>query len=317
TFDARFAYKAEVSVAGGEAQWEDLLLEYRASDRTALSVGNFRTVSLENLTSSRYITFMERGPFNDVLGLGRTLNLAAFTHGANWSVSAALSGDNINDLDVAGDETHGASARATFAPVNADARTLHFGAWARYRDQGGEGALRYRARSNTNFGARYIDTGAFGSSDATLGLEAAVARGSVSLQGEYARLSAEAEASGRSADLDAFYVFGSWYVTGERRNYDAEEGVFGRTRVRRPVTQGGPGAVELAVRYERANLGEAFAAGAGGRAGEYRGVTLGANWRPIGYVRFMANYTAAQNDNPIDALDADVDTFQARAQFDF
>lgn len=319
-FDRRFAYVAEVSVAGGEARWEDLLLEYRAGERTAFSVGNFKVNSLENLTSSRFITFMERGPFNEVLGLGRTLNLAFLTHGERWSVSGALSGDNINDVDVAGDESHAVSARATAAPLVAENRALHLGVWARRRVRGDEDGFRYAARANTNFGQRFIDTRAFGASDTTLGLEAALVAGPVSLQGEYARSSAEAVAPvDDDADFDTFYVFGSWFITGESRTYDPEEGVFRREKVRRPVTSGGPGAVELAVRYEHADLSDAFNFRRNGpaQAGEYQSVTVGANWRPISYVRFMANFTSARTDNPAGGLDADIQTFQTRAQFDF
>jgi phosphate-selective porin OprO/OprP len=85
------------------------------------------------------------------------------------------------------------------------------------------------------------------------------------------------------------------------------------------VTEGGPGGVELALRYDYADLSDAHVPGvaATAPAGEYTGVTLGVNWYPITYVRFMANYTRGDNDNPGSASDAKTDTFQMRAQFDF
>ena len=61
-------------------------------------------------------------------------------------------------------------------------------------------------------------------------------------------------------------------------------------------------------------------------AGEYSGVTVGVNWYPFPYVRFMVNYTDSDNDltpilvaNPANIVDPDVNvkTLQFRAQYDF
>ena len=138
-------------------------------------VGNFKTVSLENITSSRYITFMERGPFNDVLDIGRVMNAAVKFNGINWTLMAAVNGDSVNNVDVAGEERIGWTVRGTFAPIDTDTTKLHLGVWARGRDFGDEGlaadpltgqpaagleAGRYRLRANTNVGDRYIDSGA-------------------------------------------------------------------------------------------------------------------------------------------------------------
>ena len=75
TWNANWAYKAEFTVAGGSANWEDLILEYKPTDSVSIMAGNFKTVSFENISSSRYTTFMERGPFNDVLDIGRVMNV--------------------------------------------------------------------------------------------------------------------------------------------------------------------------------------------------------------------------------------------------
>jgi phosphate-selective porin OprO/OprP len=318
SYTDKLSFVAEGSFINGEATWDDLFLEFAPTENIAFTLGNIKTVSLENLTSSRYTTFMERGPLNDILGLSRTLSVVAATHGERWSAMAAVSGDNINELDTAGDEMFGASARLTLAPVVTDAAKVHLGGWLRRRDRGDDESLRYRARPNTNFGARYLDTGAIGIADTTLGLEGAAVFGSVSVQAEYGRLTAE-RTVGDDVTLDTAYAFVSWFPTGETRPYDAGAGEFGRVKIRRPVTASGMGAVELAVRYDQADLTEAFDPLATGsfRAGEYRGVTLGVNWYPVTYVRFMANYTHANNDSPMAAFDADADTFQLRAQFDF
>lgn len=317
TWTDRWSYVAEVSVSGGSASWEDVVLAYAPSDRLTVSVGQFKSLSLENLTSSRYTTFMERGAYGDLIDAGRVVTLAVRTGGDNWSLSGGVHGDNLNDADVAGSESSGVFARAHFAPIHDDTTSLHLGGWVRSRDRGDDTPFRYRVRNNTNFGDRYTDAGASalgaGERDVTVGLEGALVRGPLSVQAEWARVSADVTGGGE-AEATGYYAFVSFFPTGERRRYDPEAGEFGRVSIRSPVSHGGPGAIELAARYDRVDLTE-FAGVP--TAGAYSAVTLGANWHPFPYVRFMANYTDARNDAQDPLADVDVRTFQVRAQFDF
>lgn len=315
-WNANWAYKAEVNFTQNQAQWEDLILEYKPNDTTSIMLGNFKTVSLENITSSRYITFMERGAFNDVLGIGRVMNAQAKLNGQNWTAAAAISGDSVNNADVSTNLSTGSreqvaySARVTYAPIMTDTTNLHLGAWARRRDRGDQSNFTYAVRNNTNYGAQYTTTGAVGVADTQIGLEGALVHKSFSVQGEWAHIDAD-RLAGASSDGQAFYVYASWFPTGEMRRYEANKGEFNRTRILSPVTSDGWGAVELGVRYDNVDLTE-FPVG-----GEYSAWTFGANWYPHPYVRFMANYSIAENDNRALGADVDVRTFQMRAQFDF
>src|SRR5690606_10221044 len=168
----RWSYVAEANINGGEATWEDLLIAWAPTDNVTVQLGHFKSISLENLTSSRYTTFMERGPFNDL----------------------------INGADVAGAEQAGAFVRGHFAPVVSDDMTIHLGGWARVRDRGDDTPFRYRVRNNTNFGDRYTDAGSSplgaGDSDTTWGLEAAGVWRSLSLQGEWANVDVDLTGGG-------------------------------------------------------------------------------------------------------------------------
>ncbi len=366
-WNSSWAYKAEVQFVGGSAQWEDLILEYKPNDTTSIMVGNFKTLSLENVTSSRYITFLERGPFNDLIDAGRVTTAAAKVNGVNWTALVAVSGDSINNADVALEERLSLQGRFTFAAIDTDTTKLHLGVWGRARDFADEGlpavvpvpagageAGRYRVRNNSNVGDRFIDSGAnFGESDRMLGLEAALVYNAFSLQGEYMYGEVDkrcfAVALGAvdpcsqgadQGDINAYYVAASWFPTGEMRRYDANKGEFNRVRILNPVTAGGTGAFELALRYDAVDLsgletvrrftgpgGPVDVVGPVDRGGEYQAVTIGANWYPFPYVRFMANYSMAENDNPLIVnpltlvpgadRDVNVDTLQFRAQFDF
>lgn len=319
TWNQNWAYKAELQLVGGSAAWEDLILEYKPTDTASIMVGNFKTVSLENLTSSRYTTFMERGAYNDLIDAGRVMNAAVKLNGVNWTVLAAVSGDSINDSDPTvsgndgGSENVALVARATWAPVETETQTVHLGIWGRQRDRGDENGFNYQVRNNSNYGSRYTTSGGIGDSDRTIGLEAAWLAGPFSLQGEYANIEID-RTNGLEQSAQGYYVAASWFVTGETRRYEAAKGEFGRTKILNPVTGGGTGAFELAARYDNADLTDITGVST---AGEYSAVTLGANWYPFPYVRFMANYTQAQNDSPAVNGDVDVNTLQFRAQFDF
>jgi phosphate-selective porin OprO and OprP len=321
TWNANWAYKAEATIAstGGTTQWEDLLLEYKPNDTTSIMVGNFKTVSFENISSSRYITFMERGPFNDVIDAGRVMNVQMKVNGETWTAAVAVSGDSVNAADpvqsaTGGGEVLGLNARVTYVPVNTDFTKLHLGAWVRQRDRQDQANFTYQTRNNTNYGARYVTSGAIGVSDRMIGLEGLLIHKAFSVQGEWADIQIDRLANVNN-DAKAYYLAASWFPTGEMRNLDIKKGELGRTRILNPMTAGGMGALELAVRYDVVDLGGVT--GVPATAGEYSAWTFGATWHPHPYVRFMANFTKSKNDNPAVGADVDVDTLQFRAQFDF
>lgn len=321
TWNSNWAYKAEASISsgGGSTQWEDLILEYKPADNVSLMVGNFKTVSFENVSSSRYTTFMERGAYNDALDIGRVMNISAKMNGESWTAQVAVSGDSLNNPDptptaTGGSEALGYNGRLTWVPVNGDRDKLHLGVWGRYRDRQDQGNFVYRVRNNTNYGARYTSTGAIGVSDTMVGLEGLYIHGPFSVQAEWANVEID-EAAGQSDDFQAYYVAGSWFITGEMRNLDVKKGELGRTKILNPATSGGFGAFEVAARYDNVDLSKVT--GTGSDIAEYSAWTLGANWYPHPYVRFMANYSKSENKNRLVNNDVDVDTLQFRAQFDF
>lgn len=324
------AYKIEGGwVNGGTPSWDDVVIEIKPTDMTSIMFGNIKAAGLENLTSTRFTTFMDRGPYGDFGVDSYLLSAVAKANGMNWTVTGAVQGDSINSADVTtGEERIGFTGRVSYAPILTDATKVHLAASGRWRDHGDETAFNYQSRPNTAFGSRYINSGAIGDKDTTWALEGAVVHKQFSLQGEYANIAVDRLNSGASAggdpDMKVGYVFASFWPTGEMRNYEAAKGEFGRPKILNPITAGGFGGVELAVRYDYADLTDAYssASTAASRtlsqdAGEYTAWTLGVNYYPTSYVRFQANYTKGENDNPGAGRDVDVDVFQMRAQLDF
>lgn len=344
----RWGYRLEGgAVSGGVWSWDDAIIEYKLDAQTSLLAGNQKAASLEGLTSFKSITFMERGAYGDVIDAGYVLALEAVRTGPNWSVWAALQGDNINKADAVGGydpnqavERLGATIRATWSPQVTDADRLHLGAWMRRRDRGGETGFTYSAAANTAFrpqassGVTLLSTGAVGDGDTTLAIEAAWVHRALSLQGEAARIRVDRIATklsptlgGPDFDIVTGYAAASWFATGETRPYNPN-GSFGRIKVAHPLDKGGLGALEFAARYDYADFSDMAANGVAAlgaqtglpTAGTYRAVTLGANWYPYSYVRLTGNLTRARIDNRrigTSELDADVTVAQARLQLEF
>jgi phosphate-selective porin OprO/OprP len=154
------------------------------------------------------------------------------------------------------------------------------------------------------------------------GAEAAFVYGPWSLQGEWqqydidrsagtGQVSAAASAiNAKSLSFYSWYIFGSWIITGESRGYDLAEGKFKNPKPLKLFGKGGWGAWELAARYSELSLYDkdlntctlTSVAGSSGlnntmtggktfnNCGEEDMVTVGLNWYPNEYIKFMANY---------------------------
>jgi phosphate-selective porin OprO/OprP len=332
------AYKAEGgAVNGGAWAWDDIVIEYKPNDMTSIMAGNLKVAGLENLTSTRFISFMDRGPYGDFGPDSYLGSVVVKFNGLNWTLAGQVAGASINSADTnntaganpGSTERVGWTVRGSYAPILTDDDKLHLGAFARQRNHGDEGAFSYAGRPNTNYGdsGRYYSTGAIGNLDTTFGAEAAFIHKNFSVQGEYANIKVnrlQTSAPGSDPDVKVGYAFVSFWPTGEQRNYDATKGEFGRPKILNPITGGGMGGVELLARYDYADLTDAYttASTAVGKtlsqdAGKYKGFTLGANYYPTSFVRLQANYTDADIDNPAAGRDIKIKQFQLRAQLDF
>lgn len=362
TINSQFAYKAEGgAVNGGAWGWDDVVIEWKATETTSVLVGNIKAAGLENLTSTRFTTFMDRGPYGDI-GPDSYLVSAVVKHtGPNWSVTGAVQGASLNTGDVtanglpAGSRPTGASTtsqkerlgftvRGHWAPITTDTDKVHLGLYARKRNNGTETAFAFSPRPNVNAIGNFISTPGISDSDTTYGVESAWVHNNLSIQGEYSEIDINRFQStttyGRDPKVKVGYAFVSFWPTGEMRNYNQVTGEFGRPKILNPVTAGGMGGVELALRYDYADLtdvynttfntqrGTAAAPANGfGNAGKYTAVTAGVNYYPFAYVRVQANYTKGKsqyptlNGAPVQVSGVgnkvDIDQFQLRAQIDF
>lgn len=314
-----FSYVFEIELSEPVDEITDAAISWRASDRVTFTVGqhnNFQ--SIEELASSRFSSFIERAAFTDAFGFERRLGLSGTLTSGPVTAQLGLFHDNLLDVDE-GDDMIGVDGRIVYAPRLGETQ-LHLAASAHWRDNGDLVArgttTRYRQRPLIHASdARFLATPALAiDGETSFGLEAAAIRGPLHVTAEAHWLNAD-RITGTDPGFFGFYAEVGWFLTGETRGYRGTR--WDRTRVRRPIEEGGLGAVQLNVRYDHLDLNSAGITG-----GVQNGLELGLTWIPTDYVRFLVNYgRLSYDDAAIPAAggrrDYAVDVIGVRAQLDF
>jgi phosphate-selective porin OprO and OprP len=381
TIPGGFGYKAEMDFANATTGFGDVIITYTPKDKPwSVTIGNHETMNgLEQITSSRFISFLERSQFNDAfvntrriglsVGLQDKANILRFAAGifAAHSIDASL--DNEGWIGA---------ARATYSP-QALGGQLHFGASYQHRvfqsNNGGTASTsagspstnqlaRYRARpflQTTD--VRFVDTTAFAAkSDDIIGVEAAGIFKSLHVTGEAQWLKANAyEAGDIETGLDAFsaantalvpsgdpsffgfYAEAGYFLTGETRGF--RNGLWDRTKVLKPFSQGGWGAFQVNARYDYLDLddsdlqngftnnfttGVATASNNLGRGGTQEGFLASLIWIPEDWMRFLfqaghvrvrggpsAGVVDSTSTEPLNERNYSSNQFAVRAQIDW
>ncbi len=310
-----FGYKVKVEFSRG-VELMDALLNYK-SGGLKLTVGqhnNFQ--SLEELSSSNDTSFIERSAFTDAFGFERKVGISAEVKAGDILLQGGVFTDNVADLSDANDSI-GLDGRVVFAPTVGDTQ-LHFGGSFHWRDLGDNiSSVRYRQRPLIHsVNTRFINTGRISgaTTETSYGLEAAVISG---------RFHAAAETHwakvGRTMMPNPTFFGGSieagMFLTNDKREYKG--GVFKGIKVNSPVGEGGIGAIQFNVRYDRLDLVDAGVIG-----GTQDGYMASLIWTPVDYVRFMLNYGHLEYGNALGIVggapnEYSVDVIGARAQISF
>ncbi len=314
TFWNHWNFKAQFDFTGSD-HIKDAYLEYTGLGEhlpvpLSIKVGHFyQPFGLETLTSSKYITFMERS-LSNTFSPGRNIGLALGSHGKNWTATLGIYGDGFDNENSDNHESYGLSARSTYAPFYEKGRSLHLGGGLEYRQQKDQ-TVRVRTRPESHItDTRLVDASLDDVSDSIIwGLETAAVLGPFSLQAEYVDASYDRN-DAANVNFHGWYSYASWFITGESRNYKASQGKFSRVKPNDVVGKGGWGAWELAVRYSEIDLNDGDVQG-----GRQDNVTVGLNWYATPSIRFMANYIFV--DSIRNGIADDPQVFQVRSQIDF
>lgn len=313
-----FGYRAEIDVAQSSVEITDLYLTYQAAKQLTLTVGQHKPFwGLEEVTSDLFTSFTERAVTNTAFGYERRLGASGTWSSGDVIVQGGVFTDNVGDLNDNGDNALSYDGRVVFAPKLGDGQ-LHLGGSVHQRElNDSASSVRYRVRPLIHTpDVRFVDTGAIpASSETGYGLEGAYIAGPFHVTGE-AHWQRVDHLTGSDPTFFGGYAEVGYFLTrGDSRGYKG--GAFDRTTPANPLGDGGIGAVQVNLRYDRLDLNDAGIVG-----GTQDGFGAAIVWTPTAYTRLMANYGRIKyRDAAIPAAGGDrsysVDAFGARAQVDF
>jgi len=288
--------------------------------------------SLEEVSSAKNLTFMERSLPTEAFTPGR--NIGVMLHNAvlqermTWALGSFAETGSFDDVERPKDRIEDAdgfniTTRVTGLPWYEDSgrRLLHLGFSYTHQFRGDvkdDAEVRFRARPESHLSSdRLVDTGTF-AADAVdmINPVLAVVLGPFSFQGEYTRAFVTADAMD-DPDFRGMYLYGSYILTGEHRDYDTSSGVFSGIKPKHEFSflKSGWGAWELGFRYSSVDLNDGRVKG-----GKEYNITAGLNWHLNTYSRIMFNYIRANVEdrkNPPSVDSGDADIFQFRFQIVF
>jgi phosphate-selective porin OprO/OprP len=323
-------YTAEFEFEGNEVDFKDVYARVTHLPGAGhFQIGHFmEPFGLEKLTSSRFVTFMERSAPTAAFTSDRNLGFMLYNYMGdreNWSWYAGLFRGSSQDDDEDVDEDSNdwsVTGRIAGLPYYDEATPgrclLHLGVAASARRTGdgggvvGDGVWRGSLEMDSRVSLIDITLGnppvgrpATSAEFAVLGLEGAYVRGPFSLQGEYFYAS-----TGDTVGINASGAYGqvSYFLTGENRGYKKSSKAFDRVKPYEPFflvntadgVVGGRGAWELAFRWSWTDL-ESVPALLGGTVpptviGTQENLALGLNWYLNPYSRMMFNYVHSITD---------------------
>jgi len=321
-FYRNFEYSALLDFGGsgtdGPGALQELWVQYNYAPFKVRAGAFAPNLGLEDAASTNGSLFPERPSGSELArglaGADRRIALQGQAQGERWLLSGAITGAKTGDSQTF-DEQLGYVGRFVFVPFKGPDWLVHVGANASkvvtpaQTTVGGAYPVALGDRPELRVdGAQLITTGAIDATGARhYGVEAAAQKQNLLIQGEYFDIAIDRRSPAAGVTdpkFKAWYVEGSWVLTGEARRYNANNFAFDAPAITHPfdLKKRQWGAWELAARYSVADLNyHALAALAADRVrgGEQRITSIGINWFPNPVTKFSLGYY----DVSIDRLD--------------
>ncbi len=309
-----FDYQVELEIGDDEDPWRDVYINYKQFDVAQAQAGKFKLpFSLDENTSPTNLDFIYRsriaaqlapGRAKGVMAHGRVLDRGMLRYEIGVFDHDGRNARTNNPERVYGDRT--IAGRVVVQPYRSrksPLRDLALGA-AFTTSEIPEGFPGVRGRTTIEAVFFRPDVWVLGTRR-RLGLEARWRPGPFSVKSEYIRLTDERQGqSVEDTDLskffgDGWYISGTWAITGEQK-------ADGLDTPLKPIFQGGFGAVEVAVRFERLSFGSTSDEGlpsTSPRADNILGnsdrvESYGVNWYLNRWVKIQANLVRETLDDP-------------------
>jgi phosphate-selective porin OprO/OprP len=302
-------YKMEFDFSGEAVSFKDVYMEAYIPYVGNFKVGHFKEpFRLEALTSSKYITFMERAlpiSFSPERNIGFLLHNTFIDDKLSIQVGLFREAENGNDKNI--DNTRNLTGRVTFLPIDNGNNLLHLGLAFSNRSSS-DSTYSIYSRAENHLGTKLLDLDISNVDNMyLLGFEMAFVMGPFSIQGEYVMNNLDAV---EEYIFSGYYGQCSYFLTGEKRVYKNSLSGFDRVSPNANMKEGeGFGAIEIAVRYSSMDLSEA-------QAGTLNDITAGLNWYLNPCTRIMFNYVMGVATD-YNGIETNENIIQCRMQIDF
>jgi phosphate-selective porin OprO/OprP len=335
-------FKVQADFGKGDSELKDGFINAKYVPYAQVKVGQFKApFSLERLTSSNHIDFVERSlPVDNLTpdrDLGIMLHGSYLPFGLSYGVGI-FNGARANERDT--DDHKDVVVRIGASPFHQNGplliKGLHLGFSTTYGEQemafpDDKDSFWSKGKLETAGDTKFFEFANGVSHDGTrkrLGTELAWMVGPMTIKGEWMRVDLEdlKNPLGERHDLSmkGGYVSLSYFLTGEEQQFDVSQAIFKRIKPKRifDPSKGLWGAVQLVGRYEYLDVSDGFFDHGYADRMRYtdgaKGGTVGVNWYLNEMVRIMLNYNHIEfNDYVREADDDDEDVFLARFALEF
>lgn len=311
-------YKLQIDFANNALTLKDAYIKFKHIPVVGnMKVGHFKEpIGLNTLTSSKYLTMMER-PAASYLDLDRRLGLMIFNQHFDkrftWQLGYFL--PSIASNKYIGNGYH-ITGRIVGLPIYEDGdnyKVLHLGIGFSHGYLDNELGL-FRFRPEAHLAPKYINFKVSDMKNVDLAnLELAFVYNQFSIQGEYHQYTFShgdtAHYQNSSYSTGLYYATFSWMLTGEHRNYSKKKTAFDIVKPKHNFGKDGWGAFELAFRASHTDFSVSDLDG-----GIMDNYTLGMNWYLNPSVKIAANYI---HTNSFSFYHGSSDIFQMRFQVAF
>jgi phosphate-selective porin OprO and OprP len=276
-------FMAEYDFAGGVTKFREVWIGLtNLCGAGRLQIGSFKEpFGLEENTSDLFTTFVERSApseaFAPSYNTGVMLSDTCADQRVTWQVGLFRdANDQGNDTGNTSSGEYNLTGRIAGRPLVDDEHQqyVHLGVAGSVRNPSSDTAG-FAAHPELRLAPVLVDTGALASNRVYLGeAEAAIVSGPFHGTAEYYAARVNGTDGGPDPRFHGWATQASWFLTGESRPYKPESATFGRITPKANFDgEGGPGAWELAARYDALNLNDDGVDG-----GHLRTMTLGVTW---------------------------------------
>jgi len=308
-------YKLQLDFSAGKISFKDVWMELnKLPVKGNIRVGHFKEpLRLEALTSSKYITFMERGL---PIAMSPERNTGAMYHTTIGKKLSLQTGIFRQSDDFGNDKTANnninITSRASYLAINDGNKLLHLGV-ANSKRKSNDKSYNFSSRAENHLGNKLISVNKEQVNYVNIfSGEMSYVNGPISLQMEALQTTInsipEIERSFIiNHEIISYYGQVSYFLTGESRSYKNSLSGFGRVNPKNNYGENGWGAFEVAARFSAIDMEE---------DGSLEDITIGLNWYLNPNTRIMFNYVKGEMVNELGAITIE-NAVMMRVQLDF